>query len=72
MLTALARHSRAVLLRLGENGRAVCEGGMRRLSDHRPRLAGADEKLWRRVRPLLADWPIAPAAGARNRRRTGP
>jgi selenocysteine-specific elongation factor len=40
--------------RLVAAGRAVREGGMWRLAEHRPRLGAADEKLWARVRPLLA------------------
>jgi selenocysteine-specific elongation factor len=50
----------AALLRLAETGAAVREGGMWRLSDHRPRLAGSDERLWRRVYPLLADGRLRP------------
>jgi selenocysteine-specific elongation factor len=50
----------AALLRLGESGRAARESGMWRLSDHRPRLGIADEKLWQRIRPLLADGQLRP------------
>jgi selenocysteine-specific elongation factor len=50
----------AALLRLAETGRATREGGMWRLADHRPRLAGADEKLWRRIYPLLAEDRLRP------------
>jgi selenocysteine-specific elongation factor len=50
----------AALRRLAESGRAVREGGMWRLGDHQPRLAGADEKLWRRVRPLIAEGQVRP------------
>ncbi len=44
----------AALDRLAAAGRAVRESGMWRLAEHRPRLAAADEKLWARIRPLLA------------------
>ncbi len=44
----------AALAELADAGRAMREGGMWRLPEHRPRLTNADEKLWRRVSPLLA------------------
>jgi selenocysteine-specific elongation factor len=50
----------AALARLAAAGRAVREGGMWRLFDHRPRLAAADEKLWRRVHPMLAEAGLRP------------
>jgi selenocysteine-specific elongation factor len=50
----------AALRRLAESGRAVREGSMWRLAEHRPRLGMADEKLWRRVRPLIADGQLRP------------
>jgi selenocysteine-specific elongation factor len=50
----------AALLQLAESGRAVREGGMWRLAEHRPRLGPADEKLWRRLRPLLAEGGLRP------------
>jgi selenocysteine-specific elongation factor len=48
------------LLRLAEERRAVREGGMWRLPEHRPRLANADEKLWQRLHPLLAEAELRP------------
>ena len=50
----------AALDRLVDAGRVVREGGMWRLPAHRPRLTTADEKLWERVRPLLASAELRP------------
>jgi selenocysteine-specific elongation factor len=50
----------AALLRLAESDRAVREGGMWRLAEHRPRLRIADEKLWQRLRPLIAEGGLRP------------
>jgi selenocysteine-specific elongation factor len=50
----------AALSQLAATGRAVREGGMWRLPEHRPRLTNADEKLWERVRPLLAAGELRP------------
>jgi selenocysteine-specific elongation factor len=50
----------AALIRLGETGRAVREGGMWRLAEHRPRLSPAGEKLWQRLRPLIAEGALRP------------
>ncbi len=50
----------AALARLAGAGTAVREGGMWRLARHRPRLTNADEKLWERVRPLLAAAELRP------------
>jgi selenocysteine-specific elongation factor len=50
----------AALLQLDATSRAVREGGMWRLPEHRPRLTNADEKLWERVRPLLAAGDLRP------------
>jgi selenocysteine-specific elongation factor len=50
----------AALVQLAAEGSAVREGGMWRLSEHRPRLTNADEKLWERVRPLLAAAELRP------------
>lgn len=36
-------------------GRAVRDGAVLRLPEHAPRRSPADEALWKRVRPLLAD-----------------
>ena len=44
----------AALSQLAATAGAVREGGMWRLPGHRPRLTNADEKLWARIRPLLA------------------
>ena len=44
----------AALADLAAAGRAVREGPVWRLPEHRPRLTQADERLWERVRPLLA------------------
>jgi selenocysteine-specific elongation factor len=50
----------AALQQLAEQHRAVREAGMWRLAEHRPRLANADEKLWQRLRPLLAEADLRP------------
>jgi selenocysteine-specific elongation factor len=50
----------AALAELGTAGRAVREGGMWRLPDHRPRLTQADERLWQRVQPLLEAGELRP------------
>jgi len=44
----------AALAELTAAGRVVREGAMWRLPEHRPRLTLADERLWERVRPMLA------------------
>jgi selenocysteine-specific elongation factor len=43
----------AALSELAAAGRAVRQGPAWRLPDHRPRLTPADERLWKRVNPLL-------------------
>ena len=50
----------AALAVLAAAGSAVREGGMWRLPEHRPRLTNADEKLWSRMRPLLAAAELRP------------
>ncbi|HXC12481.1 MAG TPA: selenocysteine-specific translation elongation factor [Stellaceae bacterium] len=50
----------AALAELAAAGSAVREGGMWRLPEHRPRLTNADEKLWSRMRPLLAAAELRP------------
>jgi selenocysteine-specific elongation factor len=50
----------AALAELAAAGRAVREGGMWRLPDHRPRLTQADERLWQRVGPLLEAGELRP------------
>ncbi len=50
----------AALSQLAAAGRAVREGGLWRRPEHRPRLTSADEKLWDRVRPLLAAAELRP------------
>jgi selenocysteine-specific elongation factor len=44
----------AALAMLIEAGRAVRDGAVLRLPTHQPRLTREDERLWERVRPLLA------------------
>jgi selenocysteine-specific elongation factor len=44
----------AALNHLAVSARAVNEGAMWHLTQHRPSLTNADEKLWQSVRPLLA------------------
>jgi selenocysteine-specific elongation factor len=43
----------AALAKLADAGRVLQQGGMWRLAEHQPRLAAADERLWRRILPLL-------------------
>ena len=43
----------AALSALAASGRAVRQGPAWRLPDHRPRLTPADERLWKRIGPLL-------------------
>jgi selenocysteine-specific elongation factor len=50
----------AALSQLAATGRAVREGGMWRLPEHRPGLTNADEKLWVRVHPFLAAGELRP------------
>ncbi len=50
----------AGLSQLAAARRAVRESGMWRLPEHQPRLSTADEKLWQRVRPLLAAGELRP------------
>jgi selenocysteine-specific elongation factor len=50
----------AALVELTAAGNAVREGGMWRLPGHQPRLTNADEKLWARIRPLLAAAELRP------------
>ncbi len=50
----------AALSVLAGAGRVVREGALWRLPEHQPRLTNADEKLWRRVRPMLAVAKLRP------------
>ncbi|HVH75391.1 MAG TPA: selenocysteine-specific translation elongation factor [Stellaceae bacterium] len=50
----------AALARLAAQGRAVRQGALWRLAEHRPRLSEADERLWQRVRPLLGAQGLRP------------
>ena len=45
----------AALAELAAAGRVVRQGPIWRLPEHEPRLTRSDERLWERVRPLLAD-----------------
>jgi selenocysteine-specific elongation factor len=45
---------------LAASGRAVREGPVWRLPEHRPSLTSGDERLWQRVRPLLAVTNLRP------------
>ncbi len=58
----------AALSALAASGRAVRQGPAWRLPDHRPRLTPADERLWKRIGPLLGAEESAGAASARDRR----
>ncbi len=44
----------AALVELAGRGRVVRQGPIWRLPEHEPRLTRSDERLWERVRPLLA------------------
>jgi selenocysteine-specific elongation factor len=48
------------LIDLAAAGRVVREGPVWRLPEHRPRLTQGDERLWERVRPLLAVSDLRP------------
>ena len=48
------------LIDLAAAGRCVREGPVWRLPEHRPRLTQGDERLWERVRPLLAVTDLRP------------
>jgi selenocysteine-specific elongation factor len=50
----------AALEALAAQGRAVREGGLWHRPDHRPRLAPADERLWQRLLPSLAEGGLRP------------
>jgi selenocysteine-specific elongation factor len=50
----------AALYVLLDAGRVVRTGGMWRLAEHEPRLAAADERLWQRLRPLIAEGGLRP------------
>ena len=50
----------AALSELAAAGRVMREGAVWRLPEHRPRLTQADERLWERVRPLLATEDLRP------------
>ena len=50
----------AALSELASASRAVGEGGVWHLPDHRPQLAPADERLWQRIRPLLVVEDLRP------------
>lgn len=50
----------AALSELAAAGRVVRQGPMWRLPEHQPRLTQADERLWQRVRPLLAAEDLRP------------
>jgi selenocysteine-specific elongation factor len=50
----------AALAELAAAGRVVREGGVWHLPEHRPRLTQADERLWERIRPLLAAEDLRP------------
>jgi selenocysteine-specific elongation factor len=50
----------AALFELAAAGRVVRQGPVWRLPEHRPRLTQPDERLWERVRPLLAVEDLRP------------
>ncbi len=50
----------AALAALIVAGRVVRDGAVLRLPDHAPRLTREDERLWERVRPLLATGDLRP------------
>src|SRR6516164_1772810 len=50
----------AALSELAATGRAISQGGVWHLPEHRPRLAPADERLWKRILPLLVVEDLRP------------
>jgi selenocysteine-specific elongation factor len=50
----------AALSDLAKSGRTVRQGAVWRLPEHRPRLTQADERMWKRVVPLLATEDLRP------------
>jgi selenocysteine-specific elongation factor len=50
----------AALAQLAAAGRILRQGAIWRLPEHQPRLTRADERLWERVRPLLAAGGLRP------------
>jgi selenocysteine-specific elongation factor len=50
----------AALVELAAAGRVVREGPVWRLPEHQPQLTQADERLWERVRPLVAVEDLRP------------
>jgi selenocysteine-specific elongation factor len=50
----------AALSELAAAGRVMRQGPVWRLPEHQPRLTQADERLWQRVRPLLAAEDLRP------------
>ena len=50
----------AALAELVAAGRVVRDGAVLRLPEHQPRLSREDERLWERVRPLLAAVDLRP------------
>jgi selenocysteine-specific elongation factor len=50
----------AALAELAMAGRVTRQGGVWHLPGHRPRLTQADERLWERIRPLLAVEDLRP------------
>ncbi len=58
--TAPAAALEAALSALIADRRAIRSGALLHLPTHEPRLGREDEKLWQRVRPLLADRTLRP------------
>ncbi len=50
----------AALAEIASAGRVVRDGAVLRLPEHQPRLTRDDERLWERVRPLLAAGELRP------------
>jgi selenocysteine-specific elongation factor len=50
----------AALDELASAGRVLRQGPVWRLPEHQPRLTSADERLWERIRPLLAAEDLRP------------
>jgi len=59
-MVAPAAALEAALVELAAAGRVVREGPVWRLPEHQPRLTQADQRLWERVRPLLAVEDLRP------------